>query len=120
MEIITLILLGLLAGTLSGLVGVGGGVIIIPALVYFLHYSQKLAQGTTLALLIPPIGILAVLNYSKAGYVDYKTAAWIIGGFVIGGYFGSKLALHTSTNLLEKGFGLFLLALGIKFLFFTK
>jgi uncharacterized membrane protein YfcA len=120
MTVLLLILLGLIAGLLSGLVGIGGGVVIVPALVFFFHYSQKLAQGTTLALLIPPIGILAVMTYFKAGDVNIKAAAWIICGFVIGGYFGAKLVTHLPEVVVARAFGAFLLVLAVKFLFFPK
>jgi uncharacterized membrane protein YfcA len=120
MTALLLVLLGLTAGLLSGLVGIGGGVVIVPALVLFFGYSQKLAQGTTLALLLPPIGILAVLTYAKAGSVDFKAAAFMVGGFVIGGYFGAKLVTHLPDVVVAKAFGVFLLALAVKFIFFTK
>ena len=120
MTVLILLILGLFAGMLSGLVGVGGGVIVIPVLVLFFHFSQKMAQGTTLALLIPPIGILAVLTYMKAGYVDFKVAGIIAVGFVAGGYFGAKLVTHLPTTTVERIFGVVLLALAIKFIFFAK
>ncbi len=114
--IILYILLGLLAGGLSGLIGVGGGVIIVPALIYLFGMSQQTAQGTTLALLVPPIGILAAWQYYKQGYVDVRVALFIILGFLIGSIFGSKLAILMPTKMLSKVFGVTLLIVSLKML----
>ena len=111
------ILLGLLAGGLSGLIGVGGGVIIVPALMFLFGMSQQTAQGTTLALLVPPIGILAAWQYYKQGYVDVRVAIFIIIGFLLGSIFGSKLAVIIPTKVLSKVFGVTLLIIAIKMLF---
>ena len=118
--IIMLILIGLTSGTLAGLVGVGGGIIIIPALVYILGFTQKEAQGTSLGILLLPVGILAVINYYKQGYIDIKAVIIISLAFVIGGFFGSKLALSISQDTLRKVFGTLLLVLAIKMLFIDK
>ena len=118
--IIMLIIVGLAAGTLAGLVGVGGGVIIIPALVYILGFTQKEAQGTSLGILLLPVGILAVVNYYKQGYIDIKAVIIISLAFVLGGFFGSKLALSISQDTLRKVFGTLLLVLAIKMLFIDK
>jgi uncharacterized membrane protein YfcA len=118
--IIMLIIVGLAAGTLAGLVGVGGGVIIIPALVYILGFTQKEAQGTSLGILLLPVGILAVANYYKQGYIDIKAVIIISLAFVIGGFLGSKLALSISQDTLRKIFGTLLLVLAIKMLFIDK
>lgn len=115
--LIGLLLIGLVAGYFSGLVGIGGGVIIVPALVLFFGFSQHTAQGTTLALLVPPIGILAVLSYYKNGYVDLKSAIIICVGFIIGGYLGGKMAIGISENVLRKAFSIMLIVLGIKMYF---
>lgn len=115
-----LLLLGLIAGYFSGLVGIGGGVIIVPVLVFLFGFSQHSAQGTTLALLIPPIGILAVASYYQKGYVDIKTAAIICIGFVIGGYIGGKMATGLSESFLRRLFAISIIALGTKMLFFSK
>lgn len=117
--ILGLILLGLIAGALSGLIGIGGGIIIIPALVFIFGFSQKLAQGTTLALLIPPIGILAAMTYYKHGNVDLRVAAIIIIGFVIGSFFGAKFAVRIPEELLTKIFAVSIILIGIK-MFFSK
>ena len=111
-----LILTGLVAGAFSGLVGIGGGIIIVPILVYLCGFSQQMAQGTTLALMVPPIGILAALEYYRHGYVDIKVALLVCVGFVIGSVFGAKLALLLPTALLKKAFGLTLVLIGGKIL----
>jgi len=114
-----LLVLGIIAGYFSGLVGIGGGVIIVPALVLVFGFSQYGAQGTTLALLIPPIGILAVWKYYQKGYVDIKTAAIICVGFIIGGYLGSLNAVSIQQDTLRKIFAITLIVLGVK-MFFGK
>jgi len=120
--IVILIIIGIAAGMLSGLVGVGGGIVIVPALVYFLAFSQKQAQGTSLAILLLPIGILAVLNYYKDPQVnlDIKVVALITLGFVAGSYFGSKLALALPDATVKKIFAIFMLLIAIKMLFIDK
>jgi uncharacterized protein len=118
--IILLLIVGFAAGTLSGLVGVGGGVIIIPALVYILGFNQAEAQGTSLGILLLPVGIFAVLNYYKQGFVDIKVVLIISLAFVIGGWLGSKLAVSLSQQSLKMMFGSLLLLLAIKMLVFDK
>ena len=115
-----LLLLGLFAGVLSSMVGIGGGIVIVPALVVIFAVSQKMAQGTSLVMLLPPIGLLAVINYYKAGYVDFKVAAILIVSFIAGSYFGSKIALNMEEVMLKRIFGVFLLILAIKYLFYSK
>jgi uncharacterized protein len=119
MKSILLIILGLAAGSFSGLVGVGGGIVLIPALVFGFGMSQQMAQGTTLAVLIPPVGILAAWAYYQKGFVDIKVAALICLGFLFGGYIGSKLAVGLSSDMLQKIFGCFLLIVASKMLFFS-
>jgi uncharacterized membrane protein YfcA len=109
--------LGLLAGVASGLIGIGGGIIIIPALVLVFGMSQHLAQGTTLALMVPPIGLLAAWMYYKQGYVDVKVAALICAGFLLGGFLGAKIAVGLSERLLQRVFGSMLLLVSMKMLF---
>lgn len=111
------IILGLVAGILSGLVGLGGGSILIPALIYFFGLNQHQAQGTTLAIMIPPIGILAAWTYYKHGYVDLKITTLIIVGFIIGGWIGAKAAVNIPTIWLKKIFAASLIIIGIKMLF---
>ena len=112
-----LIGLGLVAGGLSGLIGIGGGVIIIPALVLIFGLSQKMAQGTTLALLVLPIGIFAALTYYRHGFVDVKFATLIIIGFVIGSIIGAKFAVRLPVEILTKIFAITIILIGIKMLF---
>ena len=108
---------GLLAGLLSGLIGIGGGTIIVTILVIFAGLSQKMAQGTTLALLVPPIGILAAWTYYKQGYVDFSIASLICIGFIFGGLIGAKFANNLSNQTLERIFGIALLIIAIKMIF---
>ena len=114
--IIFLIIIGLLAGILSGVVGVGGAIVIIPLLL-ILGLSQQEAQGTSLAVMLPPIGILAAVNYYKAGFVKWEYAIIIALTFLIGGYIGSKFAVSMDPQILKKCFGLVLLIVAIKFIF---
>jgi len=106
--ILILIVIGLAAGTLSGLVGVGGGIIIVPALVFFLGFSQQAAQGTSLGLLLLPAGILAVINYYRQGFIDLKVVGIMCAAFVLGGWLGSKLALSLSQEVVKKIFAVVL------------
>lgn len=115
-----LLALGVIAGVLSSMVGVGGGIVIVPALVFFFAMSQKMAQGTSLAMLLPPIGILAVMNYYKSGYIDVKVSVILIVSFIIGSYFGSRWALSLPEAALKKIFGGILLLVAVKYLFFSK
>ena len=118
--IILLVTVGLAAGVLSGMVGVGGGIIIVPCLVFFLGFSQKAAQGNSLALLLLPLGILGVINYQKGGYIDYKVVIAMAIGFILGNFFGSKWALTINDEKLKKVFAVILLLAAIKILFIDK
>lgn len=118
--LIVLLLVGLAAGTLSSMVGIGGGIIIVPALVYFLAFSQKMAQGTSLAILLLPIGLLGVIQFYKQGYVDIKVALIISIAFFFGSYFGSKIALNMSQDTLKKTFAVILIIIACKMLFLDK
>ena len=111
---IILIIIGLLAGVLSGLVGVGGGILMIPLLIIFLGLTQHQAQGTALFTMLPPIGILAAINYYKQGFVKWEYAAVIAFTFVIGGYFGSKLSLSLPPQTVRRVFGVIMLLGAIK------
>ena len=111
-----LIAIGLIAGTLSGLIGIGGGVVIVPALVMFMGFSQQAAQGTSLGLMLLPIGILAVINYYNKGYIDVKVVGVMVVAFVIGGYIGSKWALALPQETLKKIFAVILFYTGIRML----
>lgn len=118
--IIILVLIGLIAGMLSGLIGIGGGVIIVPCLVYFLAFTQKDAQGTSLGLLMLPVGVLGVMQYYKMGHVDYKLIGILAIGFVLGSFLGSKLALTISEGNLKKIFAVIMILIACKILFFDK
>lgn len=114
MKILAYLSLGLAAGVLSGLMGLGGGVIIIPVLVLFFGFSQHTAQGTTLALMVPPIGLLAAWIYYKAGFVQLKAAALICLGFFVGGLIGAKFVTAIPEPILRKIFGTLLLLASLK------
>lgn len=118
--ILVLILVGLASGLLGGMVGIGGGIIIVPALIYFLGYSQLQAQGTSLALLMLPVGILGVMQYYKQGHVDFSVVLIIAAGFILGSFFGSKLSLHLPQETVKKIFAVFLLIMAVKMLFLDK
>ena len=111
------LLLGLIAGMLSGLLGIGGAVIIIPTLVLLFKMDQHMAQGTTLALMVPPIGLLAAWTYYKQGYVDFKIAGLICLGFFLGGLIGAKFAVQIPDQILRKMFGFLLLILSLRMIF---
>jgi uncharacterized protein len=119
-DILPFVLLGLAAGVLSGLLGIGGAVVILPALVYIFGFPQHRAEGTTLALMVPPIGILAVMPFFKRGLVDVRAAAFICVGFLLGGLIGGRLAVGFSGIVLQKLFGVLLLALAARMLLWGK
>lgn len=116
--ILLLVIVGLAAGFLSGLIGIGGGVIIVPALVLLVGFTQKQAQGTSLGILLLPVGILAVIQYYKQGYINVNYVLIVALAFIAGGFFGSKLALTLSDVKMKKIFALILLVISIKMLFF--
>jgi len=110
------LLLGVAVGVLSGIVGIGGGIVIVPALVYAFHMSQHKAQGTSLGVLLAPIGLLAFWKYYQAGNVDVKAAIFIALGFTMGAYFGGAWAQQFSDVILRRVFGAVLLAISLKML----
>lgn len=114
--IVILSLIGLAAGMLSGLVGVGGGIIVVPALIFFLGFTQHQAQGTSLGLLLLPVGILAVMNYYNKGHIDIKVVGIMALAFVLGGWLGSKLALNISEGAIKKVFAVVLFYTAFKML----
>ena len=123
--VLIIIIIGLLAGVLSGLIGVGGGIILVPTLVYFLHYTQHQAQGTSLGVLTLPVVIIAFLKYysdcKKMGDpIDLKVILLLAAGFVVGGFFGSTIALNINQNLLKKIFAVILLYTAVKMLEWDK
>lgn len=113
-ELIILLLIGLFAGFISGTFGVGGGIIIIPALVFLLGLSQHQAQGTSLAMMIAPIGIFAVINYYKSGYINIKFAIVLMIAFVAGAYLGSLSAINISSLWLKRMFGILIIVVGLR------
>ncbi|MFH0842840.1 MAG: sulfite exporter TauE/SafE family protein [Bacteroidota bacterium] len=119
MSVTTLILLlaiGVVTGIFAGMLGIGGAIIMVPALVFILGFSQHMAQGTSLAVMLPPIGIIAAYNYWKAGEVNIKFALILAVAFLIGSYFGSKLAINIPQAVLKKIFGVLLLLVAAKML----
>ncbi len=117
MKEIMFIILGVLAGAMSGLFGIGGGIIIIPALVFLAGYTQHEAQGTTLAAFLLPIGLLAAMRYHKSGHVHVTVALLICLGFVFGSLFGANLAESFSNIALKRAFGVFLLVMSMYMIF---
>jgi uncharacterized protein len=111
------IIIGIAAGILGGLFGIGGGLIIIPALTMFLGFSQHMSQGTTLAAMVPPIGILAAMEYYRNGNVDIRAALLISAGFIIGSFFGARFASGIDDTVLRKIFGCALLIISVKMIF---
>ena len=115
--LLILIVIGIITGIMAGMLGIGGAIIMIPALVYLLGISQQTAQGTSLAVMLPPIGIIAAYNYYKAGHVNIRFAIILAIFFLVGSYFGSKLALTIPQPILKKIFGILLLLVAAKMLF---
>jgi uncharacterized protein len=118
MNILLYLLIGLAAGIFGGVLGLGGGAIVVPALVFLCGLSQHTAQGTTLAMMIPPIGLLAAWTYYQKGFVDLKIAAIMCITFVIGSLIGAKFAVNLSDTVLTKVFGVALLLISLKMIFF--
>jgi len=115
--VLILIILGLTAGFLGGFAGVGGAIIIIPGLIFLLGMTQFQAQGTSLAMMIPPIGILAAFNYYKNGFVNWKFALILALAFVVGAYLGSKIVLDIPQNIVKRAFGILLIFVALKLIF---
>ncbi|MCY1719620.1 sulfite exporter TauE/SafE family protein [Prolixibacteraceae bacterium Z1-6] len=116
-QLIILIVIGVLSGILAGVFGVGGAIIVIPALVFILGLSQHEAQGTSLAFMLPPVGILATWNYWKAGQVNWKIALVLSVTFVLGAYLGSHFSLNISDRSLRRAFGVLMMVMAIKMIF---
>jgi hypothetical protein len=112
-----LVVLGIMAGVCGGLFGIGGGTIVIPALVYLFGLTQHQAQGTSLAMMVPPVTFLAAWKYYQGGHVDIKIAVFVALGFIIGGLLGATIVQPVSDPLLRKGFGIFLLLVGARMLY---
>jgi uncharacterized membrane protein YfcA len=111
------IAIGIIAGILSGMFGIGGGVIIVPALMYLCGFSQLKAQGTSLAVLLPPVGIFAFIQYYKRGQVNLQAGILIVVFLVIGSIFGSRLANNLPIEVLKKGFGILMILISLKMIF---
>ncbi len=118
-EFCILMMIGIVSGVLSGMLGIGGGIVMIPALIYILGHSQLMAQGTSLAVMLPPIGIAAAMNYYKEGNVDIKYALIIAIFFIVGSYFSSKIVLSFDPKILRKVFAVFITLIAAK-MFFQK
>jgi uncharacterized membrane protein YfcA len=118
--ILTLLVIGFAAGFMSSLVGIGGGVVIVPALVIIFGLSQKMAQGTSLAMLSLPVAFIGAYNYYKEGQVNWKMALILAATFVIGGYLGSKVVLGLDSSIIKKIFAIFMIVIAVKYLFFDK
>lgn len=118
--IIGLLLIGLAAGILGGMVGVGGGLIVVPALVFFFGFSQHEAQGTSLGLLVLPVALLGMINYYKSGYVDFKVVGLLAISFFLGSYFGSKWSLSLPQETIKKYFALLLFYTAFKMIGWEK
>jgi uncharacterized membrane protein YfcA len=118
--IIILLIIGAAAGMLGGLVGIGGGIIIVPALIYFLGKSQLQAQGISLALIMFPVGILGVMQYYKQGHIDFSIVLILAIGFILGSFFGSKIALDLPQDIIRKIFACLLILVAVKMLFLDK
>lgn len=116
-NIILFILIGVVAGILSGMFGIGGGVIIVPALIYLCGFGQLKAQGTSLAILLPPVGIVAFLNYYKKGDVNLQAGALICIFLVVGSIFGTKIAHSVPLPILKKSFGILMILISLKMIF---
>lgn len=114
--VLLLALIGVIAGMLSGLVGVGGGIVMVPLLIYLMGFNQHQAQGTSLTVLVVPVTAAAVYNYYKEGYIDWRYAGIIALFFVVGGYFGSKMAISIDQKMLKKIFAVVLLFVAGKML----
>ena len=108
-----LVIIGLLAGVLSGLFGIGGGVVIVPALIYVAGFRQHMATGTSLAVLLPPIGIAAAYEYHRHGNVNIRAAAIIAAAVLVGGWLGAAVANRMAGPHLRLAFGVFVVGLGI-------
>ena len=120
MKLLILAIIGAFAGAFSGVLGIGGGLIMVPALIYFMDMSQHQAQGTTLAVMLPPITLLSAYVYYKAGHIDIKVATILCIGFFLGSYFGGKLAVMLPAIALKRIFAIFLLITAVNMLLTKK
>ncbi len=113
---IAYIVVGIVAGIFGGLLGIGGGTIVVPSLVYFFHMTQHKAQGTILAAFLPPVALLAFMKYYQSGNVDLKAALFVAIGIFVGGFFGANISLSIPEPVLKKIFGIFLIVVASQLL----
>jgi uncharacterized membrane protein YfcA len=118
--VLILLAIGLFSGMLGGMVGIGGGIVIVPALIYFLGFSQLNAQGTSLALIMFPVGVLGVINYYKQGHIDFNIVFILAVGFVVGSFLGSKFAMNIPQAFVKKSFAMLMIIIAMKMLFFDN
>lgn len=119
MNLILIGLIGLVGGVLSGLFGIGGGLVIVPGLVGLAGFGFAKAAGTSLAALLLPVGAFGALQYWRAGAVDPRAAALIALGLLLGAYFGARLGTALPTELVQRAFGVLLVAVGLRFAFLS-
>lgn len=120
MSVVGLLLVGLMAGLLSGLMGIGGGVVMVPGLLWVAGCTQKMAQGTSLAVLMMPVSVLAVYTYWKAGHIDWQLVLWVALGFACGSFLGAQAVVSAPEVWLKRLFGVFLLIMGIRLIWQTR
>jgi uncharacterized membrane protein YfcA len=118
--VLILLAIGLFSGMLGGMVGIGGGIIIVPALIYFLGFPQLNAQGTSLALIMFPVGVLGVVNYYKQDHINFNIVFILAIGFVVGSFLGSKFAMNIPQAFLKKSFAMLMIVIAMKMLFFDN
>lgn len=119
-EILTLLAIGLVAGVFSGMFGIGGGIVIVPALLFLVKMKQLEALGTSLAALIPPVGLLGAIEYYRNGLVNLKYAALIAGGLAVGAYFGAKIMIALPPGVAKRAYAIFLVAVAVRMLLEKK
>jgi hypothetical protein len=120
LQLITVLIIGLTAGVLSGMFGIGGGVVVVPALMLFVGLSIKMASGTSLAALLLPVGLLGAIEYYKQGQINLIAAACLVLGLFIGAYFGAKFTIGLPELVVKRAFGVMLLILAIRYLTYSK
>ena len=120
MEAWTVLALGLAVGAVGGVLGLGGGIMMVPGLIYIFGFSQKAAQGTTLAALVPPVGLLAAIQYYRQGFCDPWAAVWLAIGFAVGAFITAGFIEHIDAGLLSQLFGMLLLFLGVRMILSSR